>query len=103
MDAFRSEQTLVERKINGVLTQLEEVGMHGSRIADELHTLKNVVKYPKDEGHNFIGSDRPGCDVTNTFDKVRNELDLYAEKFAILIGDITEVVTQVRYLLSQVI
>jgi hypothetical protein len=97
MDIFQNEQTRVEKRIPEVVPQLEDVATRGGIIGRRLHELKNGLKYPESSGHNFLGSEINVKDVTSKFDEIKNELGHYSENSAILIKDLTRILTEVRY------
>ena len=69
----------------------------GRIIAEDLHIIKNAIKYPDSLGHKLIGSGLHPDDVSDKFGKVRNELDVYAEKSSIVIKELTKILTEIRY------
>jgi hypothetical protein len=97
MDIFQNEQTRVEKRIPEVVPQLEDIGARGKIIAEKLHNLKNALKYPASAGHNLSGSGLGAEDVSANFEKVKHELGAYSENSAILINDLTKILTEVRY------
>jgi hypothetical protein len=97
MDIFQNEQTRVEKRIPEVVPQFEDIGTRGKIIGGKLHELKNALKYPASAGHNLSGSGLGAEDVSANFEKVKHELGAYSENSAILIKDLTKILTEVRY------
>ena len=98
MDIFQSEQARVEDRIDEVIPLLEDVATRGRMIAGDLHIIKNAIKYPNSLDHKVIGSGLHPDDVSHKFGKVKNELDVYAEKSSIVIKELTKIITEIRYI-----
>ena len=97
MDIFQSEQARVEDRIDDVIPLLEDVAARGRIIAEDLHIIKNAIKYPDSLGHKFIGSGLHTDDMSDKLGTVRNELDVYAEKSSVVIKELTKMLTEIRY------
>jgi len=97
MDIFRNEETRVAARIDAVVPQFEEIGQCGRIISGKLHEIKNALKYPKSSGHSFLGSQLPRAEAEAKLEKVKNELDVYAEKSKAAINDVTRILTEIRY------
>jgi hypothetical protein len=97
MDIFKSEQARVEKRIDEVVPQLEDVGARGRMIAAELHKIRNALKHPASSGGNVFGSDLSTEQVQKKFGDIKLELDVYSEKSGTLIADLTKIITEIRY------
>src|ERR1700738_3711646 len=97
MDIFRNEQTRVDKRIEEVVPQLEEVGLRGQLVGDQLYKIKNALKHPASSGNNLIGSDLNTGNVNTKLEEIKNELDVYAEKSRTLIADLTKILTDIRF------
>jgi len=97
MDIFKNEETRVAEKTDAVIPQFEEIGQVGFHIGSKLHEIKNALKYPKDLGHGLFGSALCSKDVTVKLERVKNELNGYAEKSRAVIDDVTKILTKIRY------
>jgi hypothetical protein len=98
MDIFQNEQTRVEKRINEVLPQLEDIGARGLLISKHLYETKNAVKYPKSRGHGLLGSDIHKEDIDDKFGQIKAELSLYSENSGSLIRDLSKILTEIRYI-----
>lgn len=97
MNIFRNEETRVAEKIDVVVPRFEAVGQRGRIIADKLHRIRNVLDFPKSsKGHTLLGSDLCAKDVGLELDELKNELDDYAEEAKVVIGDVTNILTEIR-------
>ena len=97
MYIFQTEQARVDDRIDEVIPLLEDVATLGRIIAGDLHIIKNAIKYPDSLGNKLIGSGLHPDDVSDKFGKVRNELDVYAEKSSIVITELKKILTEIRY------
>jgi hypothetical protein len=96
MDIFQNEQARIEKRIPEVVPQLEDIGARGQIIAEKLHQLKNALKYPESSGRKYFGSEIKAEEVKLKFEVIKGELDGYSENAAILIKDLTTILTEVR-------
>ena len=98
MDIFQSEQARINDKIDEVVPLLEDVGSSREDHRGRSATLSRMQSsIPDSLGHKLIGSELHTDDVSGKFEKVRNELDVYAEKSRIVIKELTKMLTDIRY------
>jgi len=94
MQFSESEASQIERRIVGLLPQLEDFSSHGRMIAGELHVLTNALKYPKS------GSEKDHTVIESRIEEIRDELHCYADKSSILIEELSKRLTDVREIIQ---
>jgi len=97
MDIFRNEEARVAARIDAVVPQFEYIAQCGGIISGKLHEIKNALKNPKSSGHSLFGSQLPRAEAEAKLEKVKNELDAYADKSKAAINDITRIFSEIRY------
>lgn len=100
MQFLESEESQVERKIVGLLPQLEDLGSRGKVIAEELHVLTNALKYPKSGGYDLLGSEKDHSVIESRIEEIRNELHSYADKSSLLIEELSKMLTDIREIIQ---
>lgn len=96
MDIFQNEQTHIDKQTDQFLLQLEDIGARGSRIAQKLDDCQNALKYSNNSRIALFGSVLNDKEAGSDFEKVKSELDVYTEKSAALIKDLTQMLTEIR-------
>jgi hypothetical protein len=99
MDIFQSEQARVEKRIDEVVSQLQDIGLRGQFINKKLYTLRNALKYPDHARRSVLELGESEKESNDSFAEIKAELLAYAEKSSILIQDLTKILTEIRYTL----
>jgi hypothetical protein len=100
MDIFQNEQVRIEKRIPEVVQQLEDIGIRGKIIGQQLHELRNALKYTESSERKLFGSEIKTEEVKLKFDVIKSELDAYSENSAILFKDLTKILTEVRLVIN---
>lgn len=97
MDTFQSEQTRLDKRIDEVLSQLEDIGFRGYIIGKNLHLLRTTLKCPELAPGSLLESEESKKGNNDCFAEIKKELLTYSEKSAILLEHVTKVLTEIRY------
>jgi len=97
MAIFKNEQAIIEERISEIVPQLEDVGEQARVISGNLNIIMNALKHPDSWDHKLFGSGMRPQIINEKFGEVKNELDVYAEKSAALVKDITRILTDIMY------
>ena len=100
MDIFRSEQSLIKKRIDELLPELDDIGVSGAFIGKKLHEVKNALKHRKSEGYQFYGSQKSFEETILTLEEIKMELTGYAEDCSNVIENLTRILNEIRYLLD---
>ena len=96
MDIFQNEQARVDKQIDQFLLQLEDIGARGSQIANKLDECQNALKSSNNSRIALFGSVMDEKEASSNFEKAKSELDVYTEKSAVLVKDLTQMLTGMR-------